>query len=100
LNYASSMLAFKTLTCVACQDIAAGEEIFVNYGATYFEEEPEGCPCLTCKPVNTDQRKDEDCHIRRPLDTNSRRTANQRKRARQAENRKKCQLMTVRATET
>jgi hypothetical protein len=79
---------------IACRDIAAGEEIFVNYGARYFEEEPDGCPCLTCKPVNTDGKKDGDFHIQQPFDTGARQTANRTKRARQAENRKKGRLMT------
>jgi hypothetical protein len=71
-----------------------GEEIHVNYGLTYFEDEPNGCPCSTCSPViavNTVPIKDSG---RQALDIDARRSANRTKRARQAENRKKGQLMT------
>ena len=61
----------------------------------YFEEEPNGCPCSTCKPPNTDPNKDPVIHTRQALDVNARQVANQTKRARQAENRKKAEIMRV-----
>lgn len=76
-------------TIMACKDIRAGDEIYVNYGSTYFEDEPDGCPCLTCKPPNTNPDKRQEIHTRQALDPDVRRNAKRTKRARQAENRKK-----------
>ena len=68
-----------------------GDEICVDYGSSYFEEETDGCPCLTCKPpiANADPDKDPEIHTRQLLDLNARQIANRTKRARQAKNRKK-----------
>lgn len=76
---------------IACREIVAGEEIYVNYGPSYFEDEPNGCPCLTCKPANADPIQKTGMVTRQPFDVNERRSANKRKRSRQAENKRKKQ---------
>lgn len=74
---------------IAFQDIGAGEEIFVNYGSTYFEDEPNGCPCSTCLPANAVPIKDSAIIVPQALDVAGRHSANKIKHARQAENRRK-----------
>jgi hypothetical protein len=77
------------VSVVAFRDISVGEEIFVNYGSTYFEDEPDGCPCSTCSHVNTVPHQDSGIINRQAVDIDARRSANRIKRARQAQNRKK-----------
>ena len=42
---------------VVVQDIAAGEELLVDYGKEWFSDEPGGCPCRTCKPNQQVQKR-------------------------------------------
>ena len=39
------------------QDIAAGEELLIDYGNRWFADEPDGCPCRTCKPTQQAQKR-------------------------------------------
>jgi len=32
--------------------IEKNQELYLNYGADYFNDLPAGCPCTTCKPAN------------------------------------------------
>ena len=56
---------------------------------SYFEDEPNGCPCLACKPANADSIENSSMVTRQPLDVNERRSANKSKRSRQVENKRK-----------
>ena len=88
---------------LACQDILAGEEIYVDYGHTYFEDQADGCPCLTCKPETANTTEDaarlsQDCGSGSGSTIDSttspatnRRLANRQKRKRQAENKRNAQ---------
>lgn len=42
---------------VTAQDIAAGEELLIDYGKEWFADEPGGCPCRTCKPGQQVQKR-------------------------------------------
>jgi len=42
----------------ATRDIAPGGELLIAYGKGWFENEPGGCPCATCKPPQQEQKKD------------------------------------------
>jgi len=46
----------------AIQDIEAGQEITVNYGAAYFGDDNEGCWCLSCRDGD-EQHGDIQCAI-------------------------------------
>ena len=86
---------------LACQDISAGEEIYIDYGRTYFEDQADGCPCITCKPETANTTEDAACQDRglgsgSTIDSTTRaatncRLANKQKRKRQAENKRNAQ---------
>ena len=80
---------------IACQDILAGEEIYVDYGETYFEDQADGCPCLTCKPDKAEDadRQDRGSESGSTRPATNRHLANRLKRKRQAENKRNAQQM-------
>ncbi|KAF8970779.1 hypothetical protein BDZ97DRAFT_1651914 [Flammula alnicola] len=47
----------SAFSVAALRDIAAGEEILVDYGKDWFSDEVDGCPCMRCKPEESSGKR-------------------------------------------